>query len=656
VANTLINQWEELTFDFSNSPNPPAEFGGLKRIAIFPDFDTEGREQDNIVYFDNISFHPSGAPATEPTVAAPAPTFDAANVISLHSQPYTDVPVDTWRTDWSQAAYEEVMINGRPTKKYSNLDFVGIETVANQIDITGMTHFHIHVWSPDFTLFRVKLVDFGPGGTTEHEVPFPDLPQGEWVSLSIPLTDFVNLTGRENIAQLILSGQPVGTTTVYVDNVLFYNDSGPVSDINAPIDFEEGGFGADWTWTVFENDTNPALEIIANPDQSGGNTSATVAKFTALEAGNPWAGVESLEGDLGEFHWDETNSTVKIMVWKSVISDVGIKFDAGANPNDWSAGEIKVANTVVNEWEELTFDFSNSPNPPAEFGGLKRIAIFPDFDTEGREQDNIVYFDNITFSAGGGVVTPDEPTTAAPTPTIDAANVISLFSDAYTDVPVDTWRTGWSQANYEEVTIDGNPTIKYTNLDFVGAETVANQIDITSMTHFHLHVWSPNFTLFRVKLVDFGADGAFGGGDDTEHEVIFPDLPQGEWVSLDIPLTDFASLAGRQNIAQLIFSGQPVGATTVFIDNVFFYTTGTNVNEIDAAQNQIRVYPNPVRSGETVTFSTEVKQVDVFDLSGRMIMSSNASVINTAGMNRGVYFVRIHTLEGGVQTQKLIVN
>jgi len=425
---------------------------------------------------------------------------------------------------------------------------------------------------------------------------------------------------------------------------------------NAPITFEPGEPGADWTWTVFENDTNPPLEIIANPDQSGGNTSATVAKFTALVDGNPWAGVESLQGNLGEFFWDANNRIVKIMVWKSVISDVGIKFDAGANPNDWSAGEIKVANTLINQWEELTFDFSNSPNPPAEFGGLKRIAIFPDFDTEGREQDNIVYFDNITFSAGGGVVTPDEPTTAAPTPTIDAANVISLFSDAYTDVPVDTWRTGWSQANYEEVTIDGNPTIKYTNLDFVGAETVANQIDITSMTHFHLHVWSPNFTLFRVKLVDFGADGAFGGGDDTEHEVIFPDLPQGEWVSLDIPLTDFANLAGRQNIAQLIFSGQPVGATTVFIDNVFFYTTGTNVNEIDAAQNQIRVYPNPVRSGETVTFSTEVKQVDVFDLSGRMIMSSNASVINTAGMNRGVYFVRIHTLEGGVQTQKLIVN
>jgi len=62
---------------------------------------------------------------------------------------------------------------------------------------------------------------------------------------------------------------------------------------NGPVDFESGGFGADWTWTVFENDTNPALEIIDNPDPSGINTSSTVAQFTALQAGMPFAGCET---------------------------------------------------------------------------------------------------------------------------------------------------------------------------------------------------------------------------------------------------------------------------------------------------------------------------------------------------------------------------
>jgi hypothetical protein len=55
------------------------------------------------------------------------------------------------------------------------------------------------------------------------------------------------------------------------------------------IDFEPEGTGADWNWQVGENDDNPALEIVANPDPSGANTSATVAKFTARQTGNPWS-------------------------------------------------------------------------------------------------------------------------------------------------------------------------------------------------------------------------------------------------------------------------------------------------------------------------------------------------------------------------------
>ena len=87
---------------------------------------------------------------------------------------------------------------------------------------------------------------------------------------------------------------------------------------NAPIDFETDGYGADWTWTVFENDTNPPLEIVTNPDPSGINTSETVAKFTALQLGQPFAGVESLHGsDIGTFNLTASNALVNIMVYKT---------------------------------------------------------------------------------------------------------------------------------------------------------------------------------------------------------------------------------------------------------------------------------------------------------------------------------------------------
>ena len=163
---------------------------------------------------------------------------------------------------------------------------------------------------------------------------------------------------------------------------------------NSPIDFETGGYGATWTWTVFENGDNPSLEIVTNPNTGGINSSATVAKFTALQAGQPWAGCESQHGsDIGTFSLDATNSTVKIMVYKTVISDVGLKF---VIPSSGSLGEIKVANTVTNAWEELTFDFSSHIGLP-EAIGIDQIVVFPDFDLGGRTQDNIIYFDNISF-------------------------------------------------------------------------------------------------------------------------------------------------------------------------------------------------------------------------------------------------------------------
>ncbi len=226
---------------------------------------------------------------------------------------------------------------------------------------------------------------------------------------------------------------------------------------NAPVDYEPGGQGANWTWTVFENSSNPSLEIIPNPDASGANTTPTVAKFTALQAGQPFAGVESAHGedDLGSFVLDETNNLIKIMVWKSVISDVGIKLVASSG---WSEGELKVSNTLVNQWEELTFDFSGFINPPdPELGMLDQIVIFPDFDD--RTQDNIIYFDNITFNPQGDVTLSDlqvdGTTVSGFSPAI--LNYSVELPEGTTEVPVVTATANDPQATLEIIPAQSLP-------------------------------------------------------------------------------------------------------------------------------------------------------------------------------------------------------
>ncbi len=59
----------------------------------------------------------------------------------------------------------------------------------------------------------------------------------------------------------------------------------PIFSQNGPITFEDGGFGNLWTWTVFENDMQPHLEMVSNPNPTGLNVSNKVAKFTAMQNG-----------------------------------------------------------------------------------------------------------------------------------------------------------------------------------------------------------------------------------------------------------------------------------------------------------------------------------------------------------------------------------
>jgi len=156
---------------------------------------------------------------------------------------------------------------------------------------------------------------------------------------------------------------------------------------NGPIDFESTGFGANFTWTVFENNGITSLSVIQNPDPTGINTSATVASIPISQLGAPWAGCETQHGsDIGSWTISSSNHIIRIMVWKSVISDVGIKL---VKPDGWSLGEIKKSNTVTGAWEQLEFDFT------AHIGQTyDQIVIFPDF-INGRTSDHVVYFDNV---------------------------------------------------------------------------------------------------------------------------------------------------------------------------------------------------------------------------------------------------------------------
>ncbi len=242
------------------------------------------------------------------------------------------------------------------------------------------------------------------------------------------------------------------------------------------------------------------------------------------------------------------------------------------------------------------------------------------------------------------------PNSVPPTPSENPENVISMFSDSYTNVAVDTWLTVWSQGIVEDLEIASNPVKKYSNLNFAGIETTGgNLIDATGMTHFHIDIWTPDANDFKVKLVDFGENGVWDGGDDTEYELIFPAPATSTWISYDLPLSDFITLDNTGHMAQLILSKPNLG--TIYVDNIYYYNAPTEwtgaidndwhnagnwTNGVPSAASDVTI-PAGLSNYPTINISAVCNNITLNSMAGNtatLLDNGNLSVLGTVTVER----------------------
>jgi hypothetical protein len=168
--------------------------------------------------------------------------------------------------------------------------------------------------------------------------------------------------------------------------------------------------------------------------------------------------------------------------------------------------------------------------------------------------------------------------TQAPTPTRNQANVISVFSDTYSNIPVNYYNgywQPWQTTTSNDFTVQGNNVLHYTNFNFVGIEFSSPTVNATNMTHLHIDAFIPGVIApgrqLRVKVVDFGANGVFSGGDDTTHSTTFtaPTLVSQAWIPIDIPFSTMTGLASRAHLAQIILEGGD--GSSIYVDNIYLY-------------------------------------------------------------------------------------
>ncbi|WP_433991521.1 T9SS type A sorting domain-containing protein [Kordia algicida OT-1] len=106
-------------------------------------------------------------------------------------------------------------------------------------------------------------------------------------------------------------------------------------------------------------------------------------------------------------------------------------------------------------------------------------------------------------------------------------------------------------------------------------------------------------------------------------------------------------------------TGNPENTNGGFILNIQDSTT-LSVNDIATTENQIRVYPNPAKEHVNISAPTNLEQVAIYDMSGKLILKnenyrSNQETLDLKNLSGGMYMVQIKT-EKTTTLKKLIIN
>jgi len=160
-------------------------------------------------------------------------------------------------------------------------------------------------------------------------------------------------------------------------------------------------------------------------------------------------------------------------------------------------------------------------------------------------------------------------------PTRNDSDVISIYSDSYTNVSgTDTfpdWGQGGQGSSWGSIDLNGDQILQYTNLSYQGINFGSAQ-DVSSMEYIHLDVWTADVARIETSLISVS----------NGEKPVWVSLTPNAWNSIDIPIAAFTDQGLTvADIYQLKFVGDAWAAGTAFIDNIYFYKEPSSTSNFD---------------------------------------------------------------------------
>ena len=362
------------------------------------------------------------------------------------------------------------------------------------------------------------------------------------------------------------------------------------------LDFEEGTqSGTVANWLTFDNNPPPA-EIIDNPDLDGVNATASKVMKVVVGPGNAfYAGVNNKWEDSKFGTWKIDMSvasklTLTMDVHKNYVGTVGIKMGTNGGGTTFQITDQNVGNTVVNEWQTLTFDLSGI-NPNGDLTNISQMVVFVDWtqNMADRADGNTIYIDNIKFNA-------EKLTDAPAAPVAGTASLPLDFESA----------TVWSDFDGGAVTTETNP---YNNADNTSANVgkmvksagqpwggsaiaLSSAMDFANNDKFTMKVYSPRADAKVLLKVENSANPA----TNFEKEVTLTTANAWETITFDYSTINSGNTYDK---VVLIFDlgtmGDGSANYTFYIDDINLFNAATASVSNNELLN-VSMYPNPAKN------------------------------------------------------------
>ncbi|MDG1053537.1 MAG: hypothetical protein P8O78_02780 [Flavobacteriaceae bacterium] len=414
------------------------------------------------------------------------------------------------------------------------------------------------------------------------------------------------------------------------DGIITFEETGPSFDVeNLQGETREAG-----NWGRFGglNDQDITIEYVDNPAVDDVNGSSRVVKVTEPAGIESWAGFYfMLENNIS---FPAGQEAISLHFYSPAAGhNVLLKLEDGlANGSDGkkSTGDL-FAVTTGTGWETIVF---NIPEVAGERSDIyNTITMILGYGVNNSVETSY-HIDNLTFAEPVEVVIPEAPTNGPAAPTYDASEVISIFSDAYTPLDGINFNPNWGQSTVVSTeTIDNNTVLKYDNLNYQGT-ALASPTDFSGKARLHIDYFTGNATTLKFFLIS--PDGADEGdaAEEIAYDLDVTSAP-GEWNSVDIDLSHFATVVDLENVIQFKVEGNGI----VYFDNIYFFgggsDAGTDYNAaftgtFGGATVADNVYNFPTGSEAWAGFANE--NADIYPLSfehgGRITFTGSAASTN----------------------------